>query len=74
MAGSPEFDINHPAEMDYPEHERTYSRFLAMTKWGSAAIIAILVGMLVGLIMGAGVIASVFSFLIVLVIAWVIFR
>ncbi|UIJ72776.1 aa3-type cytochrome c oxidase subunit IV [Aurantimonas sp. HBX-1] len=74
MAGTPEFDINNPAEMDYPEHERTYSRFLAMTKWGSATILAILVGMLVGLIAGAGVIASVFSFLIVMAIAWIVFR
>ena len=74
MAGTPEFDINNPAEMDYPEHERTYSRFLAKTKWGSAAIIAILVGMLVGLIMGAGVIASVLAFAIVLAVAWLVFR
>lgn len=74
MAGTPEFDINHPAEMDYPEHQRTYSRFLALTKWGSAVIIAILVGMLVGLIMGAGVIASVASFAIVLAVAWFVFR
>ena len=74
MAGTPEFDINNPAEMDYSEHQRTYSRFLTITKWGSATILAILVGMLVGLIAGAGVIASVFSFLIVLAIAWIVFR
>lgn len=74
MAGTPEFDINNPAEMDYPEHERTYNRFLAMTKWGTIAIVALLAGMMVGLIMGAGVIASVLTFLIVLAVAWFGFR
>ena len=74
MAGTPEFDINNPAEMDYPEHERTYSRFLAMTKWGTAVVVALLAGMMVGLIVGAGVIASIFSFAIVLAIFWLIFR
>lgn len=31
--------------MDYVEHERTYAGFLTFTKWGSIAVIAILVGM-----------------------------
>jgi hypothetical protein len=74
MAGTPEFDINNPGEMDYPEHQRTYNRFLAMTKWATILIAALLVGMLVGLIMGAGVIASVLSFVIILAIAWFFFR
>ena len=32
----------HPA-MDYPEHERTYRGFLVFTKWGSIAIIILLI-------------------------------
>ena len=52
MAGLPTYDTDHPAEMDYPEHERTYEGFLAATKWGSIAVIAIMLGMLVGLIAG----------------------
>ena len=28
--------------MDYPAHEQTYEAFLAMTKWGTIAVIVIL--------------------------------
>ena len=33
------------AAMDYSEHEKTYTGFLAMTKYGSIAIIALLIAM-----------------------------
>lgn len=36
--------------MDYPEHEKTYSLFLAMTKYGSIAIILVLIFMAVTLL------------------------
>ena len=39
----------HPA-MDYPQHERTYSGFLAFTKWsviGLAALLALMAFFLV---------------------------
>jgi len=29
--------------MDYAEHERTYDMFVGLTKWGTIAIVAILV-------------------------------
>lgn len=47
--------------MDYAEHDRTYMGFLGLVKYGSIAVVAILLGMLVGLIMGGGVIMSVFT-------------
>ncbi|MCZ8103891.1 MAG: aa3-type cytochrome c oxidase subunit IV [Alsobacter sp.] len=39
----------HPA-MDYPEHERTYAAFTAVTKWGTITIAAILVLMYIFLV------------------------
>ncbi len=45
--------------MDYPEHERTYNRFLGLVKYGTIGVVSILIGMLVGLIVGAGVVTSV---------------
>nr|WP_102959218.1 aa3-type cytochrome c oxidase subunit IV [Mangrovicella endophytica] len=29
--------------MDYPEHERTYSGFLALFKWGTVAVVILLI-------------------------------
>ncbi len=31
--------------MDYPQHAQTYGLFIALVKWGSLAVIAILLGM-----------------------------
>ncbi len=36
--------------MDYPEHERTYERFVGLVKWGTIAIVALLVVMALTLI------------------------
>lgn len=34
---------HHESAMDYTEHERTYALFLGMVKYGSVAVILILV-------------------------------
>lgn len=36
--------------MDYPEHLRTYDGFIAATKWGTIAVVAILVLMAIFLV------------------------
>lgn len=36
--------------MDYPEHERTYVRFVSFAKWGTIVVCAILVGMAIFLL------------------------
>ena len=46
------------AEMDYAEHEKTYNMFLALTKYGTLACIAIVIGMAVGFFTTAGVITA----------------
>lgn len=30
-------------DMDYPEHERTYHRFVAMAKWGTIFLAVLLI-------------------------------
>lgn len=74
MAGEIKVDMSNAAEMDYPEHEKTYKLFIGMFKWGSVVIIALLVGMLVGLIMGSSVIASVFAFIVTLAVGYFALR
>ena len=55
--------------MDYAEHDRTYMGFLALVKYGTIAVIAILLGMLAGLIAGAGIITSVLAAVVFFVVA-----
>jgi len=42
------------AEMDYPEHEKTYHLFLVLARYGSMHIIALLIAMAVGFFTSAG--------------------
>ena len=37
----------NPDYMDYAEHERTYSGFIAITKWGVVAVACILIVLVV---------------------------
>ncbi len=36
--------------MDYAEHDRTYAGFLQATKWGTIAVILIVIGMAIFLL------------------------
>ncbi|ORE98994.1 aa3-type cytochrome c oxidase subunit IV [Aurantimonas sp. 22II-16-19i] len=74
MAGELKIDTTNAAEMDYPEHEKTYALFVGMFKWGSVFLVALLVGMMLGLIMGSGVITSLLGFIVVLAIGWFALR
>lgn len=42
MAGEQVVPDGHP-DMDYPEHEKTYSLFLWLLKWGTIAVAAMVV-------------------------------
>ena len=50
MAGTPTFDTSSGAEMDYPEHEKTYNLFLGLVKWGAIGVAIILVLMAIFLL------------------------
>jgi hypothetical protein len=60
--------MNGPVEtgaaMDYSEHERTYTGFLAATKYGTITIVALFIAMAVFFFTGAGAIVSFLAFLI----------
>lgn len=60
--------INGPvetgAEMNYPEHEKTYAFFLAGAKYSTIAIIALLIAMATYFFTAAGGIVSVLLFLV----------
>ena len=51
------------AEMDYPEHERTYSLFLSVTKWGILVVVSLLIAMAIGFYGGGGLLGGGIAFL-----------
>lgn len=56
------------AEMDYQEHEKTYSLFLELTKYGTLVTVALLIAMAFGFFTSAGFFsATILFFLLVAV-------
>lgn len=62
---------NHPtgpaetgAEMDYAEHERTFSMFLTVIKWMVAICVALLVAMAFGFFAGGGLFGGIVVFVV----------
>ena len=51
--------------MDYAEHEKTYSLFLGLAKYGTIACVALLAAMAFGFFTTAGFISSVILYVIV---------
>lgn len=52
------------AEMDYSEHEKTYSMFLALAKYGTLHTITLLIAMAAFFFTGAGFFSSFILFII----------
>lgn len=55
--------------MDYDEHERTYSLFLTLTKWGTIITVALLVAMAFGFFAGGGLIGGTIVLVLLLILA-----
>jgi hypothetical protein len=60
------------AEMDYPEHERTYSMFLSMSKWLVVLCIALLIAMAFGFFAGGGLFGGIVAFVILVILSYFI--
>lgn len=60
------------ADMDYPEHERTYGMFVAMSKWGVIACAALLIAMAFGFFAGGGLFGGVIAFAALIILAYFI--
>lgn len=52
--------------MDYPEHEKSYSMFVSITKWTTLHCIALLVAMAFGFFTSAGFVSSTVLFVLLL--------
>lgn len=62
---SPTGPVEMGAKMDYPEHEQTFSLFVALVKYCSLACVAILVAMAFGFFAGGGFISSTILFVLI---------
>ncbi|RCS23883.1 aa3-type cytochrome c oxidase subunit IV [Phyllobacterium salinisoli] len=57
------------APMDYAEHEKTYNGFLGVAKWGSVAVVAVLIAMAFGFFVG-GFFSATVLFILICAAAW----
>lgn len=74
MADLQNYETHHPAEMDYPEHDKTYALFLSLTKWGTIGVVALLIAMAAGILGGGGFIGGIATFVVLLLIAYFVAR
>ena len=60
--------VEQGAPMDYLEHERTYDRFIAASKFGTAILVALLIGMAAGFYTAGGFIGGLVAFIVLSVV------
>ena len=71
---SPTGPVETGAQMDYPEHERTYSAFIALAKYGSLFCAALLLAMAFGFFTSAGFFSSTILLILICAVGWFILR
>lgn len=59
--------------MDYSEHERTYSAFLWLVKWGVIELLILMIAMAIGFFAGWGLIGGILVFAVLTVISVLLF-
>lgn len=62
------------AEMDYPEHEQTYSLFLTLAKWSVLSCVALLVAMAFGFFTTAGFFSATVLFILIMIVGGFLLR
>ncbi|MDQ2633704.1 MAG: aa3-type cytochrome c oxidase subunit IV [Pseudomonadota bacterium] len=71
---SPTGPVETGAQMDYPEHEKTYAVFVALAKYGSLVSAAVLIAMAFGFFTTAGFFSSTILFILVCAVGWYLLR
>jgi hypothetical protein len=62
---SPTGPVETGAQMDYPQHEKTYKTFIALAKYVSLVCFALLVAMAFGFFTNAGFFAATLIFFVI---------
>ena len=71
---SPTGPVETGAQMDYPEHDRTYAGFVALAKYGSLFCAALLVAMAFGFFTSAGFFSATILLILICAVGWFILR
>lgn len=66
---SEQTDSDTGPAMDYEEHDKTFSMFLALTKWGTVATVALLIAMAFGFFAGGGFFGGLIVFVLLLIVS-----
>ena len=53
------------AEMDYPQHEKSYRLFVALAKYGTLHVLAVLIALTFGFFTSAGFFSSLILFILI---------
>lgn len=56
--------IETGAPMNYAEHEKTYEKFIAASKWGTMALVVLMIAMAAGFFTTAGLLGGLVIFLV----------
>ncbi|MBT1159796.1 aa3-type cytochrome c oxidase subunit IV [Aminobacter anthyllidis] len=62
---TPTGPIELGAQMDYAEHEKTYSTFISLSKYGTLGCVALMIAMAFGFFTPAGFFSGVVLFLVI---------
>lgn len=62
------------AKMDYAEHEKTYSMFLALAKFGTLACVALMIAMAFGFFTSAGFFSALILFILINAVGFFLLR
>ncbi len=71
---APAGPVETGAEIDYAEHEKTYHLFLALAKYGSLHVIALLIAMAFGFFTTAGFFSSLILFILIVALGVYVMR
>ena len=71
---SPTGPVETGAKMDYVEHEKTYSAFLSLAKYGTLFCVALMIAMAFGFFTTAGFFSSTILLIVICAVGWFILR
>ncbi len=72
---SPTGPVETGAQMDYPEHEKTYGMFIAFAKYGSLFCAALLIAMAFGFFVpSAGFFSATILLILICIVGWFVLR
>jgi len=71
---TPTGPVETGATMDYPEHEKTYSMFIALSKYVTIFCVALMIAMAFGFFAGGGFFSATILLILLNIVGWALLR